>query len=219
MSQSAVFGSYDVGHMSIKPPRYPIYSSFTIPRISKTVPHISRAGAKPSLSFKLNESHKITACLQICYQHSKPSSIMSSKYTAAHANPDGPGDARPTATQVLRDEGLLSFPNRLSGKTVLITGGTSGLGLQLAKALHRTGAKVFITGRGCDIRGREIAKSIKASADQKIGYDVRFIYTDQSDLHSVKAAASTFLAEADGSLNILICNAGVMSPPMHTKTT
>ena len=42
---------------------------------------------------------------------------------------------------------------------------------------------------------------------------------DQSDLDPIKAAASTFLSEASDSLNLLICNAGVMSPPTHTKTT
>ena len=90
---------------------------------------------------------------------------MSSRYTAAHANPDGPGDARPTASQVLRAEGLLTFPNRLFGKTVLITEGTSGLGLELTKALHQTGAKVFITGR-CDAsKSKDIAASIKPSAN------------------------------------------------------
>ena len=143
---------------------------------------------------------------------------MSSKHAAAHDSPNGPGDARPTAAQVLQDEGLLSFPNRLAGKTILITGGTSGLGLELAKTLHQTGAKVFVTGR-CDAsKGEEIVMSIKSSADQKVAHPVSFIRMDQSDLASVKTAASAFLSQANDSLNILICNAGVMSPQTHTRT-
>lgn len=53
-------------------------------------------------------------------------------YAAVHKSPKGPGDARPTAMDIIRDEGLVG---KLVGKTVLITGGSSGLGLEAARAL------------------------------------------------------------------------------------
>lgn len=135
-----------------------------------------------------------------------------SRYREAHTTKNGPGDSRPTAHQIIQDEGLLENSNRLSGKTVLITGGTSGLGLEVAEAIHATGARVFITGR-CDAsKGHDIASGI--------GNDkaVQFISMDLSDLDSVKSAANDFLEMSSGHLNILICNAGVMAPQELTRT-
>ena len=39
--------------------------------------------------------------------------------------------------------------NRFSGKVVVVTGGTSGIGLATAKAFVAEGASVFVTGRRC----------------------------------------------------------------------
>lgn len=146
------------------------------------------------------------------------SSNVHSKYSAANANPQGPGDARPTTTQILQDEGLSNLPNRLSGKTVLITGGTSGLGLEVAKALHQAGAKIFIAGR-CDTnKGQQIATSIQTSSATNASSFVHFVQMDLSDLASVETGAENFLSKAVGKLNLLICNAGVMAPQTRTTT-
>jgi len=63
-------------------------------------------------------------------------------YAAQHLDPQGPGNARPTAMQVIEDERLNL---KLHGEVVLVTGGDEGTGLEVAKALHATGADVFIT--------------------------------------------------------------------------
>jgi hypothetical protein len=62
----------------------------------------------------------------------------SSKYASAHAAAQGPGDARPTALQIVRDEGL---EGKLNDVVVLITGGTNGIGLETARAMCATGAQ------------------------------------------------------------------------------
>lgn len=66
------------------------------------------------------------------------------RYTYLHRSPEGPGDARPTADQIIVDEGLVG---KLGDKVIFVTGGTSGLGRETAKALHATGAKIYITSR------------------------------------------------------------------------
>ncbi|KAJ1564068.1 hypothetical protein HK405_015934, partial [Cladochytrium tenue] len=57
---------------------------------------------------------------------------MADRYASVHENPQGPGDARPTAMQIIRDEGLES---KLAGKTAFVTGCSAGIGVETAKAL------------------------------------------------------------------------------------
>jgi hypothetical protein len=66
------------------------------------------------------------------------------RYAEAHANPQGANDARPTALQIIEDEGLIG---KLEGKVFSVTGVSSGIGIETLKALHATGAHVFGTVR------------------------------------------------------------------------
>lgn len=54
---------------------------------------------------------------------------ISQKYAAAHADPQGAGDARPTALQIVQDEGMVG---NLQDKVILVTGASSGIGKGLA---------------------------------------------------------------------------------------
>lgn len=62
-------------------------------------------------------------------------------YLAEHENPQGEGDARPTAMKIILDDDLV---NKLTGKVFLVTGTSSGIGVETVRALHATGADVFM---------------------------------------------------------------------------
>lgn len=128
---------------------------------------------------------------------------MAAPYANDHLNLNGPNDARPTALKIIRDEGL---DGKLTGKVFLITGCTSGVGVEIARAIHATGADVYITGRQAD-KGKEVVDRILA--DGKPG---KLVYLDMSldSVSSVKKAAADFL-ELSKNLNVLLCNAGTLT--------
>ena len=71
----------------------------------------------------------------------------------------------------------------VQGKTVLVTGGTSGIGEAIARAYAAEGADVVITGRS-EERGRRIADSLT-----KDGTRVRFIRADLEKFDDVQRLA------------------------------
>ena len=70
-----------------------------------------------------------------------------SRYAKAHKNYSGPGDARPTALQIVEDEKLVG---KLSDKVFLVTGVSSGIGIETMRALYATGGHVFGTVRNLE---------------------------------------------------------------------
>jgi uncharacterized oxidoreductase len=88
---------------------------------------------------------------------------------------------------------------KLQNKTVLITGGTSGIGLELAKQLVQRGNTVIITGRDEE----------KLSATQRILPSVHAFKSDVSDPEAIMTLHSTVLAQFPA-LDTLINNAGIM---------
>ncbi|CCF34672.1 short-chain dehydrogenase [Colletotrichum higginsianum] len=133
-----------------------------------------------------------------------------SRYADTHVDPQGPGDARPTALQVVQDEGLLG--DKLAGKIVLVTGANSGIGVETSRAIHATGATLFVTARDA-AKAQLAVDSIKNGPGPKSGAPIHAIELRLDSLASVRAAAKDFLAKSGGKLNILILNAGVMATP------
>ncbi|KAJ5309281.1 hypothetical protein PENANT_c042G02854 [Penicillium antarcticum] len=127
---------------------------------------------------------------------------MESKYTKVHQSPKGPGDARPTALQIVKDSGR---ENTLAGKAILITGCSSGLGIETARALFHTGATLYLT-------ARDLEKAKSALGDLVGSPRVQLLHLDLNSLESVRACAEEFLSQPN-ILNILIMNAGVMACP------
>ncbi|CAG8026659.1 unnamed protein product [Penicillium olsonii] len=132
---------------------------------------------------------------------------MSSKYIANHETPNGPGDARPTASQIIDDYEL---ERKLPGKVALITGCSSGIGVETASAIYRTGATLYVT-------ARNISKARTALGTLAGSPRVQFLHLDLGSLDSVRACADSFRAQST-TLNILVENAGVMACP-EGKTT
>jgi NAD(P)-dependent dehydrogenase (short-subunit alcohol dehydrogenase family) len=86
----------------------------------------------------------------------------------------------------------------LEGKRALVTGGTSGIGREVARQLADLGAEVLISGRDVG-RGAEAVAEIEAA-----GGSARFIAADLADF-----AAIGRLAEEVGEVDILVNNAGI----------
>jgi NAD(P)-dependent dehydrogenase (short-subunit alcohol dehydrogenase family) len=128
---------------------------------------------------------------------------ITSRYAAAHISPNGIGDARPTALQVVQDEGLI---DGLGGKTFLVTGANDTTGLETARALHMTGARIFITTRSPEKSAQAIKSIIESNGGEKGGIEA--LTMELGDLVSVRNAAKEFLAKSNR-LNVLVCNAGI----------
>jgi NAD(P)-dependent dehydrogenase (short-subunit alcohol dehydrogenase family) len=125
-------------------------------------------------------------------------------YIEQHKDPQGPGDVRPTAIQIVEDQGLVASPS-WTDRVVLITGcSPGGLGPETAKAIHLMGADVFITVRDV-AKGKQVATEILA--DGKPG-KVEVIQMDLGSLDSVRGGADEFLRKSGNKLNVLINNAG-----------
>jgi dehydrogenase/reductase SDR family protein 12 len=92
---------------------------------------------------------------------------------------------------------------RLDGRTVLITGGTSGIGLAAASALAGMGANVHLLARSAERAGRATRQI--AAAGGTAGFGV----ADLDDLESVRSFAARFGDSHDG-LDVLIHNAGAV---------
>lgn len=86
----------------------------------------------------------------------------------------------------------------LEGKSVIVTGGSKGIGRGIATVFARQGAKVTITARG--------EAALKQAASEIEG-DVRYEICDVSDWSSVKAMVDS-TAAAQGGLDVLCANAG-----------
>jgi retinol dehydrogenase 14 len=91
----------------------------------------------------------------------------------------------------------------IRGRTVLVTGGTGGIGCQTACALAQRGAQVFITGRDAKA-GEQAAAAIRRQS----GHDqVRFLEADHATVGGNQRLADQVRAEVSG-LEVLVNNVG-----------
>ncbi|MGW5127146.1 oxidoreductase [Streptomyces sp. NPDC004069] len=96
-----------------------------------------------------------------------------------------------------------------SGRTAVVTGANSGLGLVTARELARRGARVVLACRSA-ARGSGAADRVRRAAP---GAEVEFARLDLGDLGSVREFAEWYPYQR---LDLLVDNAGVMAPPYGT---
>lgn len=99
-------------------------------------------------------------------------------------------------------------PGRLEGQTIVVAGGTRGLGLQYAADLVALGANVVMTGRGSETA--EIAAGLATGAGQVVGV--------QCDIRQPAAFVDTAL-DRFGRIDGLIVNAGIVRDRSFARMT
>jgi retinol dehydrogenase-12 len=100
----------------------------------------------------------------------------------------------------------------LSGRTFLVTGGNTGIGLATACALAKRGGRIHLACRS-EQKGQAAVAAVAAEAGSD---QVRFLQLDLADLASVRASAQAFLTLGEP-LHVLINNAGVAGSRALTK--
>ena len=90
----------------------------------------------------------------------------------------------------------------MDGRVAVVTGGTSGIGLAIAKALADAGARIVISGRSQE-RGDEALEAFRAD-----GLDAGFLSCDVGDAGSVSALIGEVVS-SHGGLNVLVNSAAI----------
>lgn len=104
-----------------------------------------------------------------------------------------------------RAEGWSAVNADLRGRVVVITGGTSGLGFEAARALAAMGATVEIVARDEARAAAACARIAAETANAQVG----FVLADTGDLDAVRRAAAALLARHPA-IHVLIHNAGAL---------
>ncbi|MGH8778249.1 SDR family oxidoreductase [Paraburkholderia sp.] len=99
------------------------------------------------------------------------------------------------------------------GRLVVVTGATGGIGYEAALALAGAGAEVVLTGRDA-AKGGVALNRIRVLHP---GANVRYEHLDLANLASVRAFADSF-SSRHPALDLLVNNAGVMTPPTRHTT-
>jgi retinol dehydrogenase-13 len=110
--------------------------------------------------------------------------------------------------------GVCTSQARLDGKTVIITGANSGIGLETAVDIAKRNARVILACRSVE-RGEAALADVKKRSGNN---NVVFVQLDLGSLASVRAFAAKIL-EDEPRIDILINNAGVMMVPKRTLTS
>ena len=101
----------------------------------------------------------------------------------------------------------------LNGKTVVITGGNTGIGLETAVDLAKRNARVILACRSVE-RGEKAAVEVRKRSKSD---NVVFVQLDLASLDSVRRFADTVL-QREPRIDVLVNNAGIMALPQRKET-
>lgn len=96
----------------------------------------------------------------------------------------------------------INYNKRLTGKHVVITGGTSGIGLAIAKKFINEGAKLLITGRD-EMKLRSVQNNLGSENCEIMAWDI-------SNVHDIDSVIEKMAQQLNG-IDIFINNAGIYS--------
>ncbi len=100
--------------------------------------------------------------------------------------------------------------SQVKSSHILVTGATSGIGIDTSRVLALAGAKVYLMGRN-ETKLQEVIENINKNLQEKSsGGSVEGVLCDLNSLASIKQFAEKFIQEKK-SLNILILNAGIFN--------
>ncbi len=99
-----------------------------------------------------------------------------------------------------------------TGKTAIVTGANTGIGLEIARALSRKGARVLLACRDAD-KANEAIEDIKSGPERA---DLDYLHLDLANVASVRDAAEE--TQKEKRIDMLVNNAGVMMPPLGRAT-
>ncbi|KAF2159565.1 hypothetical protein M409DRAFT_70892 [Zasmidium cellare ATCC 36951] len=108
-----------------------------------------------------------------------------------------------------------NLPNQ-SGRVFIVTGGYAGVGDQLSQILYSKNGTIYIAGRSKEKAESAMVRIQKAHPSSK--GRLEFLKLDLGDLTTIKPAVESFLSQVSR-LDVLINNAGVMFPPIGSKST
>lgn len=115
-----------------------------------------------------------------------------------------PFNAQSTALEVIAGHDL-------SGKTALVTGASSGLGMETARALLSAHAEVILAVRD-PARGERVAQQLRETTGNA---QAHLLLIDLGSLASIRQAAEQFCARWS-QLHVLVNNAGIMATPQSS---
>lgn len=111
-----------------------------------------------------------------------------------------------------------------TGKVIIVTGSTSGIGYELVRILYQAGATVYIVARNqakAEAAIKTITEKVNKAAEKKKPSTepgvIKFLQLDLSDLKNIKPFVEAFL-KAESRLDVLFNNAGVANVPSSKRT-